>query len=155
MLDHRWKFQDRDNLRVLPVIAVGPGPLRLSPVALDRLALVAEALERNPPFAHRIDPLEVWLLDSKANPIEIWHPASEPVPIPKSQTFFAGTRSQSSSFVSQARTAAVVLERVNAVAARECSDGGGLREWKCHSNTPTARTAEAESSWTMHGTRHC
>ena len=107
MLDHRWKFQDRDNLRVLPVIAVGPGPLRLSPVALNRLALVAEALERNPPFAHRIDPLEVWLLDSKANPIEIWRPASEPVPIPKSQTFFAGTRSQSSSFVSQARTAAL------------------------------------------------
>jgi hypothetical protein len=107
MLDDRWKFQDRANLRVVPVIAVGPGPLSLSPVALDRLARVSAALECSPPFAHRIDPLEVWLLDSKANPIEIWYPATEPVPTPKSLTVSVGAHGRGSSFVAQARTAAL------------------------------------------------
>ena len=78
LLDAKWTAPVLLPIRVVPVVAIGPG-LR-SPVALRRLADLSAALDsvtRHP----LVDPIEVWLVDQTGDPAEIWYPAAEPPPV--------------------------------------------------------------------------
>jgi len=78
LLDPAWTFGPTWDLRVVPVVAIGGWPL--SPVALERVAAIVAALDASPPLSARLDPLEVWFLNSTGHPSTIWMPSTEPAP---------------------------------------------------------------------------
>lgn len=77
LLDPSWTMPPAPPMRVVPVVAIGPG-LR-SPVALKRLAHLSAALDSVPRHA-LVDPVEVWLLDAAGDPAEVWLPSADPPP---------------------------------------------------------------------------
>lgn len=104
-----FRFADQESLRVVPVLAIGAGPR--SPVALDRLQQVAEALQAIPPANGRIDPLEVWLLDPTGHPVTIWRPALEPNPATRVKLAGRARAATSPQFVAAARAAALAWKQ--------------------------------------------
>jgi hypothetical protein len=74
LLDERWSHALSSPIRVVPVLAIGEGPV--SPTTWKRVELLAEALGSVPLHAF-VDPLEVWRLDREGNPISVLHPGSQ------------------------------------------------------------------------------
>jgi len=78
LLDAKWTAPVLLPMRVVPVVAIGPG-LR-SPVALRRLADLSAALDSVPRHP-LVDPIEVWLVDPAGDPAEVWYPAEGSPPV--------------------------------------------------------------------------
>jgi len=77
LLQPSWAQRFDPAMRVAPVVAIGPG--RRSPVALERLGDLADAL--GPVPRHQlVDPVEVWLLGPAGEPTEVWRPHEGPPP---------------------------------------------------------------------------
>lgn len=58
-----------EQIRVVPVVAAGPSPLR--PVGMDRLSEVHQALTSAPPLSELIDPAEVWQFDAAGTRVDV------------------------------------------------------------------------------------
>lgn len=87
---------------IVPVVAIGAGAR--SPVALERLAAVADALAEVWE-ASDVAPLEVWMLDETGDIAHTWRPLDGPAPAETGALATAGPRS-GGSFVAAARAAA-------------------------------------------------
>lgn len=89
-------------IEIVPVVAIGAGAR--SPVALERLAAVADALA-GVWEASDVAPLEVWLLDETGDIAHTWRPIDGPAPADAGVPATAGPRS-GGSFAAAARAAA-------------------------------------------------
>ena len=78
LLDERWQFANAEQIRIVPVLALGPG--KLSPQATRRLAAVADVLHTRQIATPRVHPLEVWQVDHLGNPVMVWKPSAEDGP---------------------------------------------------------------------------
>jgi hypothetical protein len=77
LLSPTWADRISPDMRVVPVVPIGPGVR--SPVALERLAELSRVLELVPRHP-LVDPTEIWLLDESGDPTDVWLPHEGPPP---------------------------------------------------------------------------